>query len=466
MNTQALAALRDAVGADQLRLGKDIEPRYRSDWFVSMEQGSPVALVRPRTTEEVAAVLRVCHAYRLCVVPQGGLTGLSGGATPIDGCIVLSLERLVGIEEVDTAAATLTAWAGTPLQTIQDAARNAGFLYPLDLGARGSCHIGGNIATNAGGNRVIRYGMTRDLVLGLEVVLADGTVVTSLNKMLKNNTGYDLKQLFIGSEGTLGVITRVVLRLHPEPKSLCTALCTVADYTQALALLRHMKEELAGMLSAFEMMWPDFYQLATQKVPGLAPPLPYGYGAYVLVEALGSDQQADQARFEAALQGAMDAGFVLDAAIAQSHAESQALWRVRDASGELTHIVKPQAKFDVSIPARDIGRFVDECSAAVKARWPNVQTMSFGHIGDSNIHFNVRIDTDETSPQTELEHMVYDIVRRWNGSISAEHGVGVLKRAYLRHTRTAEEVQLMRTLKQALDPHGILNSGKIFEVNA
>lgn len=460
---RAQAALRQAVGEDYARFDADIDARHLRDWWVPMERGLPFALVRPRDTKEISAVLHACHAQRLPVVPQGGLTGLSGGGTPVDRCVILSLDRLRGVEEVDPAAATLTAWAGTPLQTIQETAQDAGFFFPLDLGARGSCQIGGNVATNAGGNRVIRYGMTRDLVLGLEVVLADGTVIDSLNKMIKNNTGYDLKQLFIGAEGTLGIVTRVVLRLHPQAQSLCTAICAVSDYENAIGLLRHAKQGLAGMLSAFEMMWPDFYELVTSKVPGLAPPLPYGHGGYVLVELLGADQAQDQARFEMMLQGAIERGFVRDAVIAQSRAESQAFWRLRDASGELPHVFDPHGKFDVSIPTKEIGRFVDACCTAVRKRWPRTRTATFGHIGDSNIHINVHVDGAVVSEvEPDIEAIVYGLVRDWRGSISAEHGVGTLKRPYLTYSRTPEEITLMRTLKQALDPHGILNPGKIF----
>lgn len=457
-----LAKLAEAVGTDGVRVGADIDARHLGDWFVRMAQGSPLALIRPRNTPEVSAVLRVCHAHRLPVVPQGGLTGLSGGATPIDGSVLLSLERMTGIEEVDSAAATLTARAGTPLQTIQEAARNAGFLFPLDVGSRGSCQIGGNVATNAGGNRVIRYGMARDLILGLEVVLADGTVITSLNKMLKNNAGYDLKHLFIGSEGTLGIVTRVVLRLHPEPKSQCTAMCSVSSYDSAVALLRHGRERMGGTLSAFEMMWPDFYELVTRNLPGVTPPIRYGHAGYVLIEALGSDQSLDQARFENVLEAAVDQALIDDAVIAQSQGESNALWRVRDSAGELTQLLDLQAKFDISIPTHDIGRFIEECTTSVKNRWPQAQSVAFGHIGDSNVHFNVQVPPENgESQETELARMVYGKVREAKGSISAEHGIGLVKREYLGHSRTPEEIQLMLLLKQTLDPHGILNPSKV-----
>jgi FAD/FMN-containing dehydrogenase len=456
----ALQLLRDAIGADHVHAGDAVEERHLHDWMVKIARGAPLAVVRPRTTAEVASILRICHAHLLPVVPQGGLTGLAGGATPTDGCVALSLERMIGIEEVDPAAATLTALAGTPLQTIQEAAREAGFFFPLDLGARGSCRVGGNVATNAGGNRVIRYGMTRDLVLGLEAVLADGTVVTSLNKMLKNNAGYDLKQLFIGSEGTLGVVTRVVLRLHPQPGSACTAMCALPDPSTVVDLLRHARERLAGTLSAFEMMWPDFYDLVTRGVAGLLPPLPSRHKGYVLIEALGSEQSHDQARLEAMLEAAVERSLVTDVVIAQSRGEAEALWRVRDASGEFPHLFWPHVMFDVGVPTGSIPPFVESCRGAVKTRWPDAQTVSFGHIGDSNIHFGVKVGEGE-QPEAEIDSLVYGLVGRWNGSISAEHGIGLLKRAHLGQSRTPEELALMRTLKHAMDPRGILNPGKV-----
>jgi FAD/FMN-containing dehydrogenase len=455
-----LRALEEAVGRDQVLTGDAIDARYLHDWYMTITDGAPFAVVRPATTAEVSAVLRACSASRVGVVPQGGRTGLAGGATPVDGCVVLALERMSGIEEIDAASATMTVRAGTPLQAVCDAARDAGFLFPLDLGARGTCQIGGNIATNAGGNRVIRYGMARELVLGLEVVLADGTVVSSMNKMLKNNTGYDLKQAFIGSEGTLGVITRAVLRLQPEPKSVCTALCAVADYDNGVRLLRAAQQALAGTFSAFEMMWPDFYELVTRKVAGLTSPLPYGYGAYVLVESLGSDQAADQSRFEQALHDAVQQGIVVDAVVAKSGAESASLWRIRDASAEFPRIFWPHVKFDISIPTADIGKFVRSTVASLRARWRDAETVTFGHIGDSNIHFEVKVG-DAGQPDKEVSDIVYAGVRQWNGSVSAEHGIGLLKRAYLGYSRSPAELQLMRTLKQALDPQGILNPGKI-----
>ena len=458
----SLTALLDAVSADVVVPGAQVEPRYLSDWLVSIASGAPLALARPRTTDDVAAILRVCHAHGLSVVPQGGRTGLVGGATPIDGCVILSLERMTGVEEVDEAAATLTARAGTSLQTVQEAATAAGLFFPLDLGARGTCQIGGAVATNAGGNRVIRYGMARDLVLGLEVVLADGTVVSSLNKLIKNNAGLDVRQIFVGSEGTLGVITRVVLRLHPQPRSQCTAFCAVKDFDHIVALLKHARAALGGALSAFEMMWRDFYDVVTRPETGVTPPLPPGAGAYALVEALGADQASDQARFEQMLASAADTGIVSDAAIAQSPADARAFWRVRDSSGELPRLHGgSDESYDLGIPTSDIGRFIDTLTTQAHARWRGVQTAFFGHVGDSNLHLHIKV-RDGSQPTKEINDFVYGLTRDFRGTTSAEHGIGLRKKPYLAYSRTPAEIAVMRALKQALDPKGVLNPGKIF----
>ncbi len=454
-----VGAIREAVGAGAVVDGDAIDARHLSDWVVPMAGGAPLALVRPGSTADVSAVLRICHDARVPVVPQGGLTGLAGGATPVDGAVVLSLDRMSGVEELDEVAATMTVLAGTPLQVVQEAARAAGFLFALDLGARGSCQIGGNVATNAGGNRVIRYGMTRDLVLGLEVVLADGTVLTSLNKLIKNNAGFDLRQIFVGSEGTLGVITRVVVRLHPQPRSQCTAFCAVADFDGVVALLRHAREGLGGSLSAFEVMWPDFYDLMTAPGVGIAPPLPSGAGAYVLVEAFGADAARDGRHFEEMLAAAVDAGMVIDGAVALSAGEAAAFWKVRDASAEFPRLGWPALGYDIGIPTGDIGRFVAACREAVTATWPGARTAFFGHIGDSNLHLHVKAPAGVDA--ASVQQLVYGLVRDWKGTTSAEHGIGTLRRAYLPYTRSETEIAVMHQLKRALDPRHILNPGKV-----
>jgi FAD/FMN-containing dehydrogenase len=460
VNAGILHDLVRAAGDGQVSTGEAIEPRYLGDWMVRIAGGAPLAVVRPRTTAEVASVLRACHAAGVPVVPQGGLTGLAGGATPVNGCVVLSLERMTGVEEIDPAAATMTVLAGTPLQAVQEAAWNAGFFFPLDLGARGSCQIGGNVATNAGGNRVIRYGMTRDLVLGLEAVLADGTVLTSLNKLLKNNAGPDIRQLFIGSEGTLGVITRVVLRLHPQPGSQSVAFCALDGYDEVVALLQLARTSLGHTLSAFEMMWPDFYAMVTAPGTGIAPPLPATAAAYVLVESMGASAAQDAARFEEMLAEALERGIITEGVVAQSAAEARSFWRVRDASGDFPRLLWPNVAFDLGIPTRHIGQFILACGRAIRERWPGARTAFFGHIGDSNLHLNLNVREGE-QPEDDIDAVVYNCVRDWHGSVSAEHGIGLLKRPYLSYSRTPEEIAVMRTLKQALDPRGILNPGKV-----
>jgi FAD/FMN-containing dehydrogenase len=453
--------LTAALGPDVVRSGENIGERNLRDWTLSCaEEDRPVAIVQARSTEDVAAALRICSAHRHPVVPQGGLTGLAGGATPVRRAVVVSLERMRAIEEVDTAAATITVQAGVPLQRVQEAAEQAGMLFPLDIGARGSCLIGGNISTNAGGNRVLRYGMARALVLGVEAVLADGTVLTSLNKMLKNNAGYDLKQLFIGSEGTLGIVTRLVLRLFPQPRSTCTALCALPDYDAVLRLLQEAKAELGPTLSAFEMMWPAFYRSVTDAMER-RPPLPHGAGGYVLLEALGTDQARDEAQFSALVERMVEQGVVADAVIAQSIRESRELWTLRDASGELDRAIGRNLPFDVSIPVGQIDAFAEDCIGRLRARWPGVRAVHFGHIADANLHINVAVD-ETPMPELEIEEIVYRCVRDWHGSISAEHGIGLLKKPFLDYSRSEAEIAVMRRIKQALDPAGILNPGKIF----
>ena len=458
---KVLTELRAQLGPGVVHGMDEFDDRHRGDVaLASVADAKLVAVAYPRTTEDVSTILRICNDHAQPVVAQGGLTGLAGGATPHGDWVVISLERMREIEEVDTAAATMTVQAGVPLQRVQEAADEADLIFPLDLGARGSCAIGGNASTNAGGNRVLRYGMTRELILGIEAVLPDGTVITALNKMLKNNTGYDLKHLFIGSEGTLGVITRLVLRLYPKPHSVATALCSLESYGAVLAFLKAAKASLAGTLSAFEVMWPDYYRVCTEGL-GKRPPLPIGSPFYVLAEALGSDQGPDQARFEAFVAEMLEQGVITDAVIAQSERESRALWEIRDASGELRRTIGPNVGFDVSLPIGEIDDFVQACAARLKERWPAVQAVFFGHVGDSNIHINVHVD-ESPQPREAISKIVYEAVREWRGSISAEHGIGVLKKDYLRYSRSDAEIALMRRIKAALDPAGILNPGKIF----
>lgn len=453
--------LIQAVGPTHVLTDVDMPDRYKTDWYKA-HVITPVAAVLPATPGQVAQVLAICHQHRQSVTTQGGMTGLVGGGAPQASDVVLSLERLNGIEELDAAAATMTVLAGTPLQTVQEAARQAGLLFAVDLGARGSCQIGGNIATNAGGNRVIRYGMMREQVLGLEVVLADGTLISSLNKMLKNNAGYDLKHLFIGSEGTLGVVTRAVLRLHPLPSSTCTAWCALPGYDAVVTLLRHVQTQLGGKLSSFEVMWPDFYDLVTQRVPDMRAPIRNGTGLYLLIEAEGNDQQQDMERFTAILEVALENGWVDDASIAQSLRTREDFWRIRDAVSEFPRIWSPYCGYDVSLPIGQIGEFVERLQQQLRARFPECEYVHFGHIGDSNLHVGVHLaEKWGPFPESEIDACVYGLLREYGGSVSAEHGIGTYKKAYLGYSRQPEEMALMSTLKNALDPLKLLNPGKV-----
>ncbi len=449
--------LQQAVSSPVLT-GADISAKYQHDWSAEAP-GIPVAVVRPSSTDEVAAIMRVCSAANQPVVVQGGLSGLCGGGNPRANEVAISLERLQGIEEIDQASMTMTVKAGTPLQVIQEAADKAGCIFPLDLGARGTCNIGGNIATNAGGNQVLRFGMTRNLVLGLEAVLADGTVITSLNKMLKNNAGYDLKHLFIGTEGTLGIVTRAVLRLFPKAKSRCSALVAVNDFPSVIKLLQQLSRDCGSSMSAFEVMWHSYYHFITDNCKGITSPFTQRYPLYVLTELEGSDPDKDQALFESTLSAAMEQGLVVDAAIASSQREREGFWKIRDGVGEIGPFIKNSANFDVSVPISSMQLFLESIDRELQAALPACKMLVFGHIADSNLHFIGYTGRKEDVKQ--IYSVVYRTVGEYHGSVSAEHGVGVQKLAYLHYSRTEQELALMRTLKQTMDPKAILNPGRV-----
>ena len=464
MTTDAkiVADLSALLGADIVQAIDDaLLDTITHDWCVHGRKDVGVhALVLPRTTEHVSQALRYCNEHGIAVVPQGGRTGLAGGSVPIGPSVCISMERMRQIIELDVAAATITVEAGVAMETVQKAADAAELFFPLDLGGRGSCQIGGNLSTNAGGNRVLRFGMARDLVLGVEAVLADGTVIDSLRKVIKNNTGYDLRQLFIGAEGTLGIITKVVLKLYPKAKSVCTGIMAVDDYDAVLQLLKRARTGFASQLTAFEVMWPDFYQLGTVGL-GRKPPLELGAGAYVLIETMGTDPASDQERYESVIAEAMEAGIVKDAIVAQSQREATTLWDVRDSPGEWSKGVHwPQLGFDVSVPTGEIGPLAGEIRQVLASNWPQVTAVFFGHVADGNLHVSVRM-SDHEVPELDLERAVYEVVAQRRGSVSAEHGIGSLKREFLHYSRSPAELALMRAIKQAMDPKGIMNPGKV-----
>lgn len=424
------------------------------------DQFMPDIVLKPESTEQVSAILEICNAAGQPLVPLGGKTGLADGHKQTSNEIGLSLERMNAIEEIDTLNRTMTVQAGCILQVATEAAAQEGLLLPLDFGARGSATIGGNVATNAGGNMVIRYGMTREMVLGLEVVLADGTVVSGLNKMLKNNTGYDLKQWFIGAEGTLGVITRVVLRLRPYPKSENTALLAVDDFESVGKLLHWLDSQTAGTLSSFEVMWPEFYHYVTRDGGNHTPPLPHGSAHYVLVETLGSTPGADAETFETVLGEAMEQGLVSDAVLTRSLSERNALWEIRDDVLEFFKL-GPIIPFDISITIEKMEDFIGDIRRAMEKR-PAPVCIVFGHLGDSNLHVILGTEDPQAFDPDALKELLYSTVERYQGSVSAEHGVGLAKREQLPRSRNPAELALMMKMKKMLDPNNILNPNKIF----
>ncbi len=460
-HTRVLAALQAALGPRVVQAPADFAGRKHAD-SSRMPCEEPIALVRPSTTEEVATALRICFEHDQAVVTQGGLTGLSGGACLREGEVALSLERMRGIEDIDAVSATMTVLAGTPLQVVQEAADEAGFLFPLDLGARGSATIGGNLATNAGGNRVIRYGMMREQVLDVEAVLADGSVIGGRHRMIKNNTGYDLRNLVIGSEGTLAVITRAVLRLRPRPTAVSTAFCGLPSYEAVTTLLRRGQAVLPAGVSAFEVMWPSYYDFVTTRMAGLRAPLPDRHAFYVLLESSGSDAARQGEAFESFLGEMLEEGLVEDAAIAASEADTQAFWAIRDAPSEYQKYIPGRVSFDISFAISEVGEAAVRCEAALRARWPKATILVYGHLGDGNIHIVVQEPDWPAHTSKEVQQVVFEITGAMNGSISAEHGIGLKRKHALGLSRTPVEIAAMQAIKRALDPKGLLNPGKIF----
>jgi len=422
-----------------------------------------MAIVRPANTEEVSKVLKICQAQGQSVVTHGGVTGLVGGTKAGPDELVLSLERINDIEPVDTIDRTVTVGAGVQLQKVHDAAEQHDLLFPLDLGARGSATIGGNISTNAGGNSVIRYGMIRDQLLGVEAVLADGTVISSMKGVIKNNTGYDLKQLFIGSEGTLGIVTRAILRLRPLPRSQNTALLAIDSFENMWRFLQTMDSALGGTLSAFEVMWNDFYQLIVGDGENHGTPLDPSHKFYVLLESTGGHEESDKARFEGALEEAFEEDLVADAVIAQSKQQREDLWAIRDDVENLVKRLFPPIGFDISLSIPRMDAYVEDVRRQLLERWPHSRMVVMGHLGDGNIHLVMTVGSMEADDIHAVEKIVYQALEQRHGVISAEHGIGLEKRDYLGHSRSTAEIALMKTLKQALDSKGILNPGKIID---
>jgi FAD/FMN-containing dehydrogenase len=461
------AALAAVVGADQVLAEGDLSA-WEQDWRRRW-RGHALAVVRPGSTAEVAAVVKVCAAHGVSLVPQGGNTGLVGGGVPdTSGTqVLLSLQRMNRVLAVDSANLAITAEAGCVLQAVQEAAAAQGLMFPLSLAAEGSCTLGGNLATNAGGTQVLRYGNTRALCLGLEVVTADGEVWDGLSGLRKDNTGYDLRDLFIGSEGTLGVITAATMVLVPQPAAITTAMAAVASMRDAVALLELARARLGAGLTGFEVMGRFALDLVAKHFPALPRPLPAAPWTVLLEQSDSEGQTQARTRFESLLGDALEQGLIQDAAVAESLAQSQALWHVRESIPLAQSEEGLNIKHDIALPVSAIPDFVEQTDGALQAYIPGVRLVNFGHLGDGNLHYNVQapLGGDAKRFLAEQEHavngIVYDAVQRFGGSISAEHGVGELKREEIVERKSAVAIELMRRIKLALDPQQRLNPNRV-----
>ncbi|WP_172112203.1 FAD-binding oxidoreductase [Bradyrhizobium aeschynomenes] len=466
--TELIERLQNAVGAAHVLVAPEDQATYLRDWL-GKYHGTAIAVVRPGWTAEVAAVMAACAEARVAVVPQGGHTSLSGGATPdaSSHAIVLSLSRLNRIRAIDPIGQTIVVDAGVVLAKVQDAAREAGLLFPLSLGSEGSCTVGGNLAANAGGVAVLRYGVMRELTLGLEVVLPDGRIWDGLRALRKDNTGYALRDLFIGSEGTLGIITGAVLKLFPQPTARATAFVAVADAAAALKLLQLSRAQCGDRLTAFEFLTAATLEMILRQMPDTR--LPFGAlpDAAVLIELSDiGDEAALTARLEATLTDAMAQGLASDAAVAQDGTQTKAFWRVRESVSEALVREGKALKHDIAVPVAEIAEFVDVMDAAVGAALPGIRPMVFGHLGDGNLHYNLMRPLAMTEAEfyeqgPRITRLVHDEITCRRGSISAEHGIGQLRTSEMPLCKPPLELELMRQLKRTLDPHGLMNPGKL-----
>lgn len=458
--TDLLDRIAAIVGPQGLLTGEDVSSRIAEVMGSSRVEAK--AIVRPASTAELSEVMKLCHAAGQAVVPAGGCTGLVRGAVCQPDEIQISLERIRAIESIDPVGRTMVVGAGCLVQAVQDAAAEHGLKFAVDWGARGSATIGGGISTNAGGNSVVRYGMMRDHVLGVEAVLADGTVISSMNTLLKNNAAYDLKQLFIGSEGTLGIVTRAVLKLQPAPLSTSTALLALESFDAVQALFVHAGKRLGAMLTSFEVMWASFYERIAIQSGNHNPPLPGGHAFYVIVEASGTDPERDAMLFETVLGEALEQELAVDAVIAASESQAAQIWAIRDDVRTLGMQMMPMVNLDISLPIVAMEGYVTKLEADARAAFgDSVKMVVFGHIGDGNLHIMLSAQPFTPENKHRIDEMVYTGLIPHRGSISAEHGIGLDKRDWLQITRSPEEIALMRSLKATLDPQNLLNPGKV-----
>ena len=469
-SASVIESLRACIDPAQVLTNPEDLVPYNADWR-GRYQGNALAAVRPASVAEVAAVVRVAALAGIAIVPQGGNTSLCGGAVPSEdhSQIVVSLSRMRRVRAIDGENATMTVEAGLTLADAQKAARDAGFLFPLSLASEGTCQVGGNLSTNAGGTAVLRYGNMREQVLGLEVVLPDGEIWDGLRGLRKDNTGYDLKQLFIGAEGTLGIITAAVLKLQPLPRSSATALLAIPDPAAAVRLLQRLREGFGDRLTGFEVMARICLDFVVRNMPGTQDPLP-GHAWYALVQIDDSAAGADlQSLLEGLLGTALEEGLVVDATIAQSDTQAKNLWALRENVSEAQRPEGYSIKHDISLPVSSIPQFIERAEPALAAALPGVRFVTFGHFGDGNLHYNLSEPEHATPEQrasfkagtAAANHIVHDLTAGYGGSISAEHGLGRLKRDEIKRYKSELELGLMRRIKAAFDPQQIMNPGKV-----
>ncbi len=462
MSDQVLDALSEILASDQLITGDGLKERYSHIW--KMNEGlEALAVAIPSTTNELSRILKKCNEYKQAVVVHGGLTNLVGGTETTSADLVISMERFDKIEETDTAGRTMTVQSGVVLQRVQEEADKHDLLFPLNFGAKGSAQMGGVISSNAGGLRVFRFGMTRQLILGLEAVLADGTIISSMKKIIKDNSGYDLKHLFIGSEGTLGVVTRAVVKLIEKPQSRCSAFVALDDYDKVLTLLKYCDRTSAGKLSGFELIWGETYKVMTSEPAKARPPLPQTYKYYVLIELMGGNQEQDQLLLQEILEHCFSNDMIKDAALAHSESDLNWFWGIREDVHAFVSLCQYDQHFDISMPLKYIGNYVDEASKKLNLLDDVEWVFPFGHVADGNVHFVIGKLNDSQELTDKVNEIIYQPLKDIGGSVSAEHGIGNHKKRYLYISRDENERALMQSLKKSMDPNNILNRGKVLD---
>ena len=451
------------LGKEKVLQGENVSERAPHIWRPS-EKICAKAILLPSSTEEVTKIASICTRHNQPMVVQGGLTNLVRSTETTDDDVIISTERLNNILEVDTINRTMTVEAGAILQDIQEAAEEHELFFPLNFGAKGSCRIGGCVSTNAGGLRVLKYGMTRNQVLGLEAVMADGTVLSSMHKMMKNNTGYDLKHLIIGAEGTLAIVTKVLLRLYELPSSRDSGFVAFDRFEKVLQFLKKADKHLAGNLTAYEIFWNDVYQALTREDAPSSPPLASDYPYYVLFESRGGHPEKDRATFEALLSDALEEEIIVDGAMAHTNADHEWFWNIREDVGVLLSLFPYRQDFDISLPIDQAEVYVSRVKTQLKDQLGIDQCYVFGHLGDGNLHLIVGKQDMSQPLIDDINRIVYEPLSEFNGSVSAEHGIGLDKMEFLPMCRSESELKAMKAIKMAWDPLNILNRGKVFTI--